>query len=70
MKNDLDFRKNNIRNEEKILTTLEQKTALLLGGYSKKMNLLQKMLEDTYFEIDQKNIEKEVFAKLSEQVIK
>lgn len=32
------------------------------------MNLIQKIIEDNYFEIDQKNIEQEVFKKMMEQV--
>ena len=68
LKKEFEFNKQNSKNEEKILNVIEQKVGVLLGGYVKKMNLIQKIIEDNYFEIDQKNIEQEVFKKMMEQV--
>lgn len=68
LKSSLEYQKFLLTNEEKILSVIEQKTGILIGGYIKKNNLNQKLLEDHFFEIDQKKIEKDVFSRMHEQV--
>lgn len=54
--------------ENKMIHNLEQKLGILLGGYNKKLNQIQRSVEDVFFEFDQKSIEKDVFSQLAKQV--
>lgn len=68
MQTEYQMKKEQYLQENKMIHNLEQKLGILLGGYNKKLNQIQRSVEDVFFEFDQKSIEKDVFSQLAKQV--
>lgn len=68
LQRDYQVKKELLLQENKMIQNLEQKLGIILGGYGKKLNQIQRSIEDVFFEFDQKSIEKDVFQHLSQQV--